>query len=98
MHIIDRCSDTFGRLSTANRTLLRSLLRQPTEEAWIRAKSIVICPLPLMTLNMAVHRISHRVRPAHETPDAFTLYRAIKYSLDKHAQFLQRPEVSDIES
>lgn len=98
MHIIERCSDTFGRLSTANRNLLHALLRNPTEDTWVRAKSIVICPLPLMTLNMAVHRVSHRVRPADEIPDAFTLYRAIKYSLDKHAQFLQRPEVSDIES
>ena len=98
MRLVNQCSDLRGELSAGNAALLRQLLQAPDEQLWARAQRMVICDRPLMTLRTAVTCISkNQVQELH-SPDFFTLYRALRYAVDKRSQFHYHPDVCDSES
>ena len=98
MHIVDHCCGLGGGLSPGNRALLETMLSGGDTFSWQKAKSIVISPLPLMTLGMAITRLQHALIPPEDVPDPFTVYRALRYSVSKRAQFRAQPEAFDIET
>lgn len=98
MRIIDDLHTIDGRLSGANKALLTQLINQPTLALWSRARNIVVCDLPLVTLNAAVRSVTQGQVAYTEFPDTFTLYRALKYSVGIRKRCFQRMEASDTES
>jgi hypothetical protein len=98
MRIIDDLHGIDGKLSGANKALLTQLVKQPTLALWSRARNTVICDLPLITLNAAVRAVTQGQVAFAEFPDTFTLYRALKYSVDIRKRCFHRMEASDMES
>ena len=88
MNIVRKCQDLYGELSPSNQKLLQLMLSNPSEDTWFRARKIVVNPAPLITLEMAVKRVSNS--SIREIPDPFTIYRALKYSIDKGELFKSR--------
>ncbi|WP_455219184.1 hypothetical protein [Kaarinaea lacus] len=98
MRIIQYMYGMDGKLSRSNSAILKSLLEQPTLPVWQKAKNMLICDQPLLTLNAAVRAVSHGKLAIVELPDTFTLYRALKYSIEKRERCLHKMEVCDTES
>jgi len=98
MRIIQKMYGMDGKLSRSNSAILKSLLEQPTLPVWRKAKNMLICDQPLITLNAAVRAVSHGKLAIAELPDTFTLYRALKYSIKKRKRCLHKMEVCDTES
>lgn len=98
MLIIQKMHGMDGKLSRSNSEILKSLLVQPTMPVWRKAKNMIICDQPLVTLNAAVRAVSHGKLAIVELPDTFTLYRALKYSIEKRKRCLHKMEVCDTES
>ncbi|WP_455207258.1 hypothetical protein [Kaarinaea lacus] len=98
MRIIQRMFGMNGKLSRSNAVLLNALLHQPTLPVWRSARNMVICDQPLMTLNAAVNAVTQGKLVNGEIPDTFTLYRAMKYSIEKRNRCFQNMEVCDTES
>ncbi len=96
MGILDKCFDLYGPLSDSNKAALEAMLTQPDIRLWQKAQRIVISPTPLLTLGMAVGRVSAQRRL--EIPDTFTVYRACRYAIEKRERFEARPIAYDIES
>ena len=98
MRIIQKMSGMNGKLSRSNAMLLNALLRQPTLSLWHRTRSMVICDQPLTTLNASVNAVTQGRLVIGEIPDTFTLYRALKYSMEKRKRCFHNMEVCDTES
>ena len=81
MHIIDRCRDPYGSLSDSRKALLEQLLKAPDQCLWERARGLIIRAIPIVTLETAVRSVRNNV-DAGRVPDAFTLYRALRYAVD----------------
>lgn len=91
MKLIDKCRDLCGTLSDANQHLIESVLAQPCAQSWEMARLVVISPAPLLTLDMAVNRVSGKL--GDELPSSFTLYRALDYAIKKREHYLNRPRI-----
>ena len=98
MRIIHKMYGMSGKLSRSNVVLLNTLLHQPTLAVWRSARNMVICDQPLMSLNAAVNAVRQGKLVIGEIPDTFTLYRALKYSIEKRNRCYQNMEVCDTES
>lgn len=79
MHLIDRCRDPYGPLSDSRKALLEQLLTNPDRHLWERARGLIIRAIPIVTLETAVRSVSHHADSGH-VPDAFTLYRALRFA------------------
>lgn len=97
MTVVDYCAGLDGTLSANNKLLIENMLHGGDAPTWKMARDIVISPLPLMTLGMAVKRITRNVL-TEDIPDPFTIYRALRFSMTRCAQFQAQPEPFDIES
>jgi hypothetical protein len=83
MPIVNRCTGIDGcALSPLNRQLLKAMLAGADRYTWRRARRMIICAAPLTTLGMAVHRVSSHNLLADTVPDPFTVYRALRLTLD----------------
>lgn len=82
MQIIDRCRDPYGPLSATRRALLAQLLAAPDQCLWERARGLIIRAIPIVTLEVVVKSVSYNIA-IHETPDPFTLYRALRFAVDQ---------------
>ena len=80
MSIIERCSYHGWRIPEVNRRVLRIMLETPDMTTWVQARKIVVCRQPLLTLEMALWAIAQH--PGDQIPDPFTVYRALKYTVD----------------
>ena len=98
MRIIQKIHGMEGKLSRSNAMLLNILLHQPTLPLWRSAKNMLIADQPLITLNAAVRAVTQGQVVIDEFPDTFTLYRALKFAIEKRERFYHRMEVCDIES
>lgn len=96
MTVVDYCAGIDGTLSESSKNLIEHMLHGGDVSTWRQAREIVISPLPLMTLGMAVKRVTRTL--SIEVPDPFTIYRALRFSMNRRTEFHQHPEVSDIES
>lgn len=81
MTLIDQCRDPYGPLSTSRKALLEQLLGAPDPALWEQARGLIIRSSPLVTLENAVKAVRKQANNG-QTPDAFTLYRALRYALD----------------
>jgi hypothetical protein len=93
LNIIEQCKELFDSLSEPNQKLIARMLTSPNTETWLEARRIVISSAPLITLEMAVKRISNS--PVSNVPDSFTIYRALKYASEKMEHYQRRPSVKD---
>ena len=82
MHIIEKCRDPYGSLSSHRKAMLEQLLEQPDQRIWERARGLIIRAVPIVTLEMAVRAVSTNI-DARGTPDPFTLYRALRFAVDQ---------------
>jgi hypothetical protein len=82
MHIIDQCRDPYGILSSSRRELLAQLLEAPDSCLWERARGLIIRAIPVVTLERAVRAVTRRTGTHDRVPDAFTLYRAMRYAVN----------------
>lgn len=82
MHIIDGCRDPYGPLSNSRKELLQQLLKTPDQSLWERTRGLIIRAIPIVTLEMAVRSVRQN-RDALQAPDPFTLYRALRFALDR---------------
>ena len=98
MHIVQKLHGMHGKLSPSNSMLLNTLLHQPTLAHWCSAKNMIISDQPFITLNAAVRAVTQGQVVTGEFPDAFTMYRALKYAIEKHDRFFHKMEVCDTES
>ena len=98
MGIIQRIHGLDGKLSRSNSMLMNSLLHQPTLSLWRSAKNMVISEQPLITLNVAVRAVTQGQVVIEEFPDTFTLYRALKFAIEKREHYYHKMEVCDTES
>jgi len=93
MNIIEQCREIISNLSDTNQQLVTKMLAAPTTETWTEARRITISQAPLITLEMAVKRINGE--PADQVPDPFTLYRALRYAVEKSSHFASRSLQTD---
>jgi len=98
MRIIHKIYGMNGKLSRSNLMLLNTLLQEPSEPLWRSAKNMVVCDQPLVTLNAAVKAVIQSKLAISEIPDTFTLYRALKYCVEKRKRYFHNMEVCDTES
>ncbi|KPJ93557.1 MAG: hypothetical protein AMJ53_07020 [Gammaproteobacteria bacterium SG8_11] len=92
-HLIKQCVDMHGAMSRGNTALLTELCESPSEELWLRAQRIIVCDLPLTTLRSAVNRVTQGRIDIQGSPDEFTLYRALRYAIEKRQRFRANPEL-----
>jgi hypothetical protein len=92
-HLIKQCVDLHGSMSQGNTALLTALCESPSEELWTRAQRMVICDLPLTTLRTAVDRVTRGRIDFQGAPDEFTLYRALRQTIEKRHRFRANPEL-----
>jgi len=81
MQIIERCRDPYGRLSDSRKAMLERLLEAPDQRLWDRARGLIIRAIPIITLEMAVKSVD-RNQNIRNSPDPFTLYRALRFAVD----------------
>ena len=89
MKLIEQCKDLFGDLSVSDQELIEQMLKSPCAETWEVARRIVVSPAPLLTLDMAISRVTENRKKG--VPDSFTIYRALDYAVKKHQNYLARP-------
>ncbi|MDH5544092.1 MAG: hypothetical protein OEZ43_00780 [Gammaproteobacteria bacterium] len=89
MKLVENCKDLYGELSESNQRHITRLLQNPSAENWEQARRIVVSPAPLLTLDMAVSRVTET--KLNSFPDQFTIYRALDYAIKKHQHYLSRP-------
>lgn len=98
MRIIQKLYGMNGKLSRSNVMLLSELLHRPRLALWHSARNMVICDQPLITLNAAVNAVTQGKLVIGELPDTLTLYRALKFSVEKRKRCFHNMEVCDTES
>lgn len=84
--ILDHCRNVYGPLSRSERVRLQAVLRNPTEETWEAAHSLIIAVRGgCITLWDAWVQIDPKAPSSKvpslywpRIPDQFTLYRAIR--------------------
>ena len=96
MRIVDQCQDLYGGLSRSNKEMIIALLKQPTDPFWQQAQRIIVSPLPLLSIGMAVQRVSKNI--VLHTPDPFTIYRALQYAINSRKNFLTQEHFREFES
>ena len=92
-HLIKQCVGLHGGMSEGNTALLSALCESPSEELWLRAQRMIICDLPLTTLRTAVNSVTRGRIHLQGAPDEFTLYRALRNTIDKRQRFRANPEL-----
>ncbi|NIP73302.1 MAG: hypothetical protein GWO16_09875 [Gammaproteobacteria bacterium] len=83
-----RYGGLYELVTAQDRALIRRLLCGGDPGLWQQARHVVISPAPLVTLGMAVTRISPQ--PVTGVPDAFTVYRALRHASALYYSFQRR--------
>jgi len=76
-------------LSTDSTILLTSLLCTEDPNSWDEIKYTVICPLPLLTLEMALNRVISKDQKLPGTPPPQQINQALSYAKQKREQYLK---------
>lgn len=98
MRIVKQLHGLDGKLSRANAHILTVLLREPNPQLWQSAKNMIIGNRPIITLGKAVKCVNSTLHQDSETPDPFTLYRALRFCISRQRAFKHNLDVCDIES
>lgn len=96
MRLVEKCRDLCGILSPANQRLIEQMLDNPTHETWELVRRVIISPAPVLTLDMAVNRVSGK-RDGN-LPSPFTIYRALDYAIKKREHYLRGPSAQSSEA
>ena len=97
MRIVKQLHGLDGKLSRTNMSILLALMQHANPPLWQSAKNMIIGNRPIMTLGKAVKCVTPSTLQISETPDPFTLYRAMRYCLNKQKALKYSNEVFDIE-
>ena len=98
MHIVEKLHGLDGKLSHANTDILRMLLQNAEPHLWHSAKNMIIGNRPIITLGNAVKCVTSAHVIFKGSPDPFTLYRALRFCLEKQRTFKYNIDVCDSES
>jgi len=99
MRILKKLHGMDGKwLSRSNAAILRALIVKPDATLWRKARNMVICDQPLITLSAAVQAVANGQVVIAEFPDTFTIYRALNLVVDKRQRCFHQMEVCDNES
>ena len=86
--------ELIASLSGQQQLLLTTLLSCEDTESWEQSKHLIVCPMPLLTLEMAINRVS--TRTSDSIPSPKQIYDALNYAVLKHQQYLQQPEFDSV--
>ncbi|MDH5301590.1 MAG: hypothetical protein OEW58_09535 [Gammaproteobacteria bacterium] len=69
------------QLGEPHTQIITQLLNNPNELVWFQARPLLLCADPLLTLEMAVKRVSDQ--SLRTMPDTFVVLKALSYAWDK---------------
>lgn len=84
----DQYQELISTLSKNHSLLLTSLLSTEDPLAWEECRHLVICPIPLLTLEMTIHRLHSGEEKRSSIPSPRDIQDAIKYAQDKYKHYL----------
>jgi len=80
--------DLVSTLSKGHSVLLTSLLCTENPTSWDDCKHIVVCPIPLLTLEMAINRVIVEKKKSGEIPSPEQIKTALEYAQTKRKHYL----------
>ncbi|MDH5257200.1 MAG: hypothetical protein OEX07_04310 [Gammaproteobacteria bacterium] len=85
----DLYQELVSTLSGKHNILLTSLLCTEDLDTWEECKHLIVCPIPLLTLEMAINRVSTRSGKRSTIPTPEEIKDALIYANQKRTQYLQ---------
>ena len=76
-------------LSGEHNMLLTSLLCTKDPGAWDDCKHVIVCPIPLLTLEMAINRVTSKEHKTSSIPSPEQIKDALNYAKEKRTQYLR---------
>lgn len=86
MKLLEGATNLGGPLEQRTKDKVLRYLRDPTPDAWIAARSVIIQKSPLTTIWQAVAKLDPRFRDENAYPDVFLVGRAVRKVLDSTPQ------------
>ena len=83
----DQYQELISAFSGSHNTLLTSLLCTENPTSWEDCKHLIVCPIPLLTLEMAINRVCAKGRKKHEIPTPEMIRKALTYANEKRMQY-----------
>lgn len=84
----EQYQELISTLSKNHSLLLTTLLSTEDPVAWEECRHLVICPIPLLTLDMAIHRLNTGEEKRASIPSPSDIRDAIKYAQEKYKHYL----------
>ncbi len=84
----DRYQELISSFSGNHNVLLTSLLCTESTTTWAECKHLIVCPVPLLTLEMAVNRVRTGARKKNNIPTPEQIKEALNYASNKRVQYL----------
>ncbi|MDH3325270.1 MAG: hypothetical protein OEM38_00970 [Gammaproteobacteria bacterium] len=85
----DQYQELISTLSGKHNILLTSLLCTDDPKTWEDCKHLIICPIPLLTLEMAINRVVAKESKTSPIPTPEEIRKALNYANQKRTQYLQ---------
>jgi len=85
----DQYQELVSTLSGKHNMLLTSLLCTEDSGTWEDCKHLIVCPIPLLTLEMAINRVAVKDRKKSSIPTPEQIKLALNYANEKRTQYLQ---------
>ena len=93
--MINQHQQLISDLTSDSTILLTSLLCTEDPNCWDEIKYTVICPLPLLTLEMALNRVVSKDQKPPGTPTPQQINQALSYAKQKRKQYLKTIAADD---
>jgi len=84
----EQYQELIATLSKNHSLLLTSLLCTEDPVSWEECRHLVICPLPLLTLEMTIRRLNSDNDKTSSIPSPREIQDAIVYAQDKYKHYL----------
>lgn len=81
--------DLISTFSGDHNILLTSLLCTEKPDNWEECKHLIVCSTPLLTLEMAINRVTTEKRKKNEIPSPDQIQSALNYANEKKEQYLK---------
>jgi len=92
----DQYQELVYTLSGKHNLLLTSLLCTTDLKSWEECKHIIICSIPLLTLEMAINRVTNKDQKTSPIPSPEQINDALNYAREKQRQYLRRKKKEPI--
>lgn len=85
----DQFQTLVSTFSGNHNVLLTSLLCTESPQAWEECKHLIVCSTPLLTLEMAINRVTIKGRDKRDIPTPEQIQKALDYANEKRVQYLK---------